>query len=665
MRFAILFFALAAAPHSGIQVEDMDQTCKPCTDFWQYVNGGWIGRNPIPARLTSWGPMTLMSEGNRERMRSLLESAGGTKMGTLYQSCMDTRAADAEGLKPLQPDFDAISAVRSVDDLGAVIARLQMAPQPAMSPNNGVVAGPFRLIPRPDAKNPERTIAAIVERDSPGGNATSIFSLPDREYYFRNDPKSQSIREEFAKHVSAMMGQPAGNKVLAFETALAESAMKIADRRDPEKTYHPMTAAEANVLTPGFDWKLFLRRMNLPETTPVNVTEPELLKKFGRMLTGTSLDDWKVWLRWRVLTIAAPMLTTALATEDFRFNRTLLNGVTEQLPRWQICANMVDRDMGDALGEAYVKKYFPPEAKRRMGELVENLRSAMRTDLEQSDWMQPETRQSAIRKLQALRVKIGYADRWRDYSDLNIRADGLFENVQSAWAHRQRYALSKIGKATDRNDWGMTPPTVNAYSNSAQVEIAFPAGILQPPIFDMEADDAANYGAIGAVIGHEMGHQFDDSGSKYDSTGMLRNWWTAQDRAKFEARAGCVVEQFDTLDAGGGQHHNGKLVLGEALGDLGGLNVALHAYRISLKGKPAPVIDGFTGEQRFFIAFARVWGSHMRPEAQRVALNTNPHPLAKYRAIATLQNMPEFARAFQCKADDAMVRPAGKQCRLW
>jgi predicted metalloendopeptidase len=427
-----------------------------------------------------------------------------------------------------------------------------------------------------------------------------------------------------------------------------------------------MDLAGLRSLAPKFDWVGLLREEGLPESTPFNVAEPELLKKVNQLLTDVPLETWKVWLRWRVLHLSAPYLATAIAEEAFRFNGTVLAGTKQQLPRWETCANVVDRDLSDALGRAYVEKYFPSEAKRRMSALVENLRAAMREQLEQSTWMAPETKKAAILKLNTLSVKIGYPEQWRDYSALRIGRGTYFENIRAAWAHGQRYEIARIGKPVNRTDWAMTPPTVNAYSNSTKVEVVFPAGILQAPFFDLQADDAANYGAIGAVIGHEMGHQFDDGGSKFDATGALKNWWTEDDRTKFETRTGCVVEQFNTLDVGEGLRHNGKQVLGEALGDLGGVTLAYKAYRHSLAGKPEPaVMEGFTADQRFFIAFARVWGTQYRAEAMRLQLNTNNHPLSQYRAIGTLQNIPEFHRAFQCKVGDAMVRPVEKQCALW
>ena len=670
-------------PRSGIHPEDMDPTCKPCTDFWRYVNGAWLDKNPIPARSSSWGAFSVLNDANQERERTILDAAAADtnatrgsnqrKMGDLYASCMDTATIDARGISPLQPDFDRIAAIQSRSDLNTVLAGFQRAGRP-FGAFNGVVVGAFRLTSGQDPKNPSRVVARIVERDSAGRSGTSVFSLPDRDYYFKQDPKSREIRDAFIGHAAKLLelsGTPPeaaakqAKDILAFETSLAESVMTIAEKRDPEKTYHLMNLAETRALAPDFDWSGLLREVGLPESTAINVAEPELLKKFNVLLTSEPLDTWKLWLRWRVLKISAPYLAKPFADEDFHFESTVLAGTQEKLPRWQTCARIVDQNLSDALGQAYVAKYFPPEAKRRMSELVENLRAAMRDEIEHSEWMQPETKKNAVLKLNTLRVQIGYPDRWHDYSALEIRPNTYFENIRAAWMYGQKYEISRIGKPLNRSDWAMTPPTVNAYSNSGQVVVVFPAGILQPPFFDMQADDAANYGGIGTVIGHEIGHQFDDGGSKFDSTGALRNWWTEDDRKKFDARTACVVDQFNTLDVGDGLHHNGKQVLGEALGDLGGIAVAYRAYQRSLGGKTGPVMDGFTADQRFFISFARVWGTKYRPEAMRLQLNTNNHPLSQYRAIATLQNMPEFHRAFQCKTGDPMVRPPAQQCKLW
>ncbi|MCX7604038.1 MAG: M13 family metallopeptidase [Bryobacteraceae bacterium] len=664
----IFLLALALAPavpaqKSGIHREDMDPSCKPCEDFWRYANGGWIDRNPIPPQQARWGTMAVMNEKNRERLKTILEEAAAAKqpaaphirqIGDLYAACMDTAALDARGVEPIRAELDQIAKISDLAALRATLTRLQMT-----------ALAPASLFALPDLKNSKEMIANI----GAGG-----ISLPDRDYYFREDPRSQKIREEFLKHVERMfvlLGEPqdraaeAARKVMAFEKELAGAMLTNVERRDPYARYHKMDLAGVNALTPNYDWREAFRLFHLPESTPVNVSEPKFLKKLDEQLTAVPLEDWKTWLRWRVAKNAAPHLSKPFRDEDFYFSSTVLTGVREPLPRWQQCSNTVDRLLGDALGREFVARYFPPQAKKRMQEMVENLRATLREELEKADWLAPETKKNAIAKLNAFYAKIGYPDRWRDYSGVEIRRDRYFESVRSAGEFNRRYQMSKIGKPIDRNDWGMTPPTVNAYYNPTMNEIAFPAGILQPPLFDMEADDAVNYGAIGAVIGHEMGHGFDDQGSKYDADGNLREWWTPEDRKKFEERTACVIDQFNTLDVGEGLRHNGKLVVGEALGDLGGLTLAYRAYRRSLKGKEGPVLDGFTADQRFFLSFARTWAVVDRPEAMRLRLNTDPHPLPRFRAIGTLQNMPEFHKAFGCKPGDPMVRPPEKQCRLW
>lgn len=651
------------AQKSGIHKEDMDLSCKPCEDFWRYANGGWIDRNPIPPAQARWGTMAVMNEKNRERLKAILEEAAAAKqpaaphirqIGDLYAACMDTAALDARGIEPIRGELDQIAKISDRAGLRATLTRLQMT-----------AIAPASLFALPDLKNSKEMIANI----GAGG-----ISLPDRDYYFREDARSQKIREEFLRHVERMfvlLGEPqeraaeAARTVMAFEKELAGAMLTNVERRDPYARYHKMDLAGVNALTPNYDWRDAFRLFDLPESTPVNVSEPKFLKKLNEMLAGVPLEDWKTWLRWRVAKTAAPNLSKPFRDEDFYFSSTVLTGVKEPLPRWQQCTNTVDRLLGDALGREFVARYFPPQAKKRMQEMVENLRATLREELEKADWLATETKRNAIAKLNAFYAKIGYPDRWRDYTGVEIRRDRFFESVRAAGEFNRRYQMSKIGKPIDRNDWGMTPPTVNAYYNPTMNEIAFPAGILQPPLFDMEADDAVNYGAIGAVIGHEMGHGFDDQGSKYDAEGNLREWWTPEDRKKFEERTACVIDQFNNLDVGDGLRHNGKLVVGEALGDLGGLTLAYRAYRRSLKGKEGPVLDGFTADQRFFLAFARTWAVVDRPEAMRLRLNTDPHPLPRFRAIGTLQNMPEFHKAFGCKLGDPMVRPPEKQCKLW
>ena len=659
-------FLAAETPKSGIDVSGIDLTCKPCADFWRYANGTFLDKNPIPARYPLWGTMSIVREGNKERMRTILEAATSAKnvagsdqrrLGDLYGSCMNTAAIDARGLQPLKPELDRVAAIQSVKELGVLFIDLERT-NPAL--------GAVSIFGLPDAKNSNQVVVYV-------GNGG--ISLPDRDYYFKDDPRSVQIRQEFVKHVGKMfqlMGEPqqvaesAAKTVMAMETAFAEVSMTNVMRRDPYARYNKMDLAGLTKIAPSFDWKTLLTSLKISESETLIVAEPKFMERFEKQLKDLPLADWKTWLRWRLLTRSATELSKSFADEDFRFDKTILSGTTEQLPRWQTCTDMVDRRLGDALGKAFVEKHFPPAAKKRMLDLVENLRATLGEELNAAEWLTPETRKNALAKLNAFKAKIGYADRWRDYTGLNLNRSTYFENVRAAALNQRLYSLAKIGKPVDRNDWGMTPPTVNAYYSPLQNEIAFPAGILQPPMFDMAADDAANYGAIGAVIGHEMGHGFDDQGSKFDASGNLKNWWTPEDRKKFDDRAACVVDQFNTMEVESGLRHTGRLVLGEALGDLGGLKLAYNAYRRSLKGMPeAPMLDGYTANQRFFLAFAHVWSTQLRPEELRLRLNTDPHPIAKFRANGTLMNMPEFHEAFQCKPGDAMVRPVEKQCKLW
>lgn len=655
---------LSGQKKSGIDVSGIDTGCKPCDDFWRYANGLWMDRNPIPSNQAGWGVMAMVREGNTERMKVLLEAAGAAKapmgsnqqkIGDLYSACMDTAAIEKAGIKPLEGELGQVAKVSSVKELLALLVEFQKN-----SP-----FGPVVIFARQDSKNVSETVAATA--------ATGL-SLPDRDFYFRDDERTKKIRAEFVGHVAKMMtlagAEPAAataqaEEILAFETKMAQPRLTLVQRRDPNATYHPVGIKGAMELMPSYDWKAAFRSLGIPEGTQLIVSEPEHLKAMEKEFTATPLATWKTWMRWKIIASGAPYLTKAFVDESFRFGGTVLSGVKEQQPRWKTCTALVDGTLGDALGEEFVKKHFPPAAKAQMNTLVENLRVTLREQLQESKWMDPETKKNAIEKLNAFQAKIGYADRWRDYSAVKIDRGNLVASLESASEVSRMYQLGKIGKPLDRNDWGMTPPTVNAYYNPPKNEIAFPAGILQPPMFDMGADEAANYGAIGAVIGHEMGHGFDDQGSKFAASGDLRNWWTPEDRKKFEARADCVVNQFNTLDVGEGLRHNGRLVVGEALGDLGGLKLAYRAYKRALGGKEAPVIDGYTGDQRFFLAFARVWATQLRPESTRLRLQTDPHPLGRFRAIGTLQNMPEFHKAFSCKLGDPMVRPADKQCELW
>lgn len=647
----------------GIDRATLDTTCKPCDDFWRYANGSFIDKNPIPAAHARWGTFQILRDANAERMKVILESAAANRaatgnervVGKFYASCMNTQAIEDAGAKPLQADFGRIAAIATVPRLVAEIIALE-------SRGGG---GPVRIGGQPDATDAKQMIAAV----QPGG-----LSLPDRDYYLRDDDRAKAIRAQFLTYAERLLVQ-LGDKsetakaeaaeVLRFETVLAQATLSNVESRDPYKRFHRMNLAALRELSPDFDWTNLFRTLNIAETIPVNVAQPEFVKVFNRQLTSAPVETWKVWLRWRIADGRAQFLSKAFYDEWFHFHRAVLTGVTEQQPRWKVCALEADARLGDALGKLFVEKHFTAEAKRRMTVLVENLRTSLGAELQGATWLDPETRKNAQRKLAAFDARIGYTDNWRQYGAAKVDPADYEGSVESVGEVNRQFGLAQIGQKVDRTRMGMTPPTVNASYSPPTNIITFPAGILQPPFFNPDADDAVNYGAIGAVIGHEMGHGFDDQGSKYDADGNLKNWWTDQDRSRFETRASCVSNQFDSIDVGNGLRHKGKLVNGEAMGDLGGIAVAYRAYHKSLNGKEAPVLDGFTGDQRFFLAFARVWADQSRMEQQALQLNTDPHPLSKYRTNATLQNLPEFHRAFGCKQGDPMVRPVDQQCRLW
>jgi putative endopeptidase len=648
---------------SGIDKSGLDTTCKPCDNFWQYANGEYMKKHPMPAQYSRWGTFPILRDANAERIKVLLETAATNKaatgnekvVGDFYAACMNTPAIDKAGAKPLMPELQRITALQNRKDLVTELVALE---------KQGDV-NPDRVGGQPDLDNASMTITGI-------GNGG--LSLPERDYYFRDDDRSKTIRTEFLNYSASIfkllgdspeVAAAEAAKVLEFETVLANVTMTNVESRDPYKRFHKMDFAGLKQLAPDYDWDAAFKTLGVPETVAINVSQPEFLKTFDAQLKSAPLDTWKIWLRWRLANDRAQLLSQPFYNAWFHFERGVLTGVTEQQPRWQVCGAAADARLGDALGKLFVEKHFPPAARQRMAELVENLRASLKDTLQDADWLELKTREQAIRKLNAFDARIGYPDKWRDFAKVNVNRDDYEGTVESAMAENRRYSLARIGQKVDRTEMRMTPPTVNASYSPPTNIITFPAGILQPPFFNMEADDAVNYGAIGAVIGHEMGHGFDDQGSKYDADGNLKNWWTDQDRAKFEVRAGCVTNEFDSFDVGNGLHHKGKLVTGEAMGDLGGLTLAYKAYHKSLNGKEAPVMDGFTGDQRFFLAYARVWADQSRPEQERLQLNTDPHPLSRFRANGTLQNMPEFHAAFGCREGDAMVRPAAQRCKLW
>jgi putative endopeptidase len=655
----------SAAESHGVDLTILDKTCKPCEDFFNYANGEWLKKNPVPAAYPSWGRFNELAERNREQLHGILESAAANskapagsneqKIGDFYASCMDEKQINAAGAKPLDPEFGRIAALASVADLQTEMARLQSVG----------VGGVFEFGSTQDMKDSTRVI---------GGADQGGLGLPDRDYYTKTDDKSKLIREQYLDHIAkmfALVGDDTRKSVaeaktiLDLETKLAEASLTNVERRDPEKTYHKMSRPELRALTPNWSWETYFQKIGFTNIDSVDVSAPKFFETMNRELIEVPLNDWKTYFRWHLVNAAAPWLSQPFVDEDFNFKGRVLQGTQELLPRWKRCVSATDRRLGEALGQIYVEKYFPPRAKARAQEIVGHLIDALRDDLQTLPWMAPATRQQAVAKLSTFVRKIGYPDKWRDYSSYQVDRISYAMNQMRGSEFSFKRDLNKIGKPVDRTEWGMTPPTVNAYYNAEMNEIVFPAGILQPPFFDPDADDASNYGGMGAVIGHEMTHGFDDQGRKFDAQGNLRDWWTPEDEKNFNERAQCVKKQLESYKVQGDLHENGDLVLGESIADLGGLNIAYRALEKEQGDNRPPLIGGFTTEQRFFLSYTQIWAATDRPEFERLMLNTNPHPLARLRAIAAPSNMPAFFQAFGCKEGDALVRPAAIRCQIW
>ncbi|MBX7222839.1 MAG: M13 family metallopeptidase [Blastocatellia bacterium] len=650
---------------AAIDLGNLDRTCKPCDDFYKFANGGWIAKNPIPAAYPSWGTFNLLAQNNRETLKTILDTAKDAKaapgsveqkVGDFYCSCMDAEKIEAAGLKPLQPELDRIAALKNPKEVQAAIAHLHTIGVNVL----------FGFGSNQDAKDATKVLADARQ----GG-----LGLPETEYYTKDDEDSKKLRDQYLTHVAKMFelaGEDAAKSkanaqtVLEMETGLAKNSLNSIQLRDPEASYHKMKLAEAEKLTPDFSWNAYFAQIGLKKVEDINLEQPEFFKEVNRQMTATSLESWKVYLRWHLLNQTANALPAKFVEENFNFNGKILTGAREIQPRWRRCVNATDGNLGEALGQLYVKKAFPPESKARMLEIVKNIRTALRDDLKTLSWMGDATRKQALHKLDSIAVKIGYPDKWKDYSSVAISRDQYLANIFRASAFEYRLDLEKIGKPVDRSVWGMTPPTVNAYYNPQLNEIVFPAGILQFPFFNASADDAVNYGAIGVVIGHEITHGFDDEGRQFDADGNLKNWWTETDLKNFEERAKCIEHQFDSYTVLDNLHHKGKLVSGESIADLGGLTIAWAAYQESLKGKPAPKdIDGFSHEQRFFLGYAQVWAGSQRPEATKLQLATDPHPLPEFRVNGPLSNMEVFRKAFGCAGTVPMVRSEKDTCKIW
>ena len=670
---AFLFFLSFLLPQllsqsslHGIDVGDLDRKADPCTDFYDFANGTWRANNPIPASMTKWSKRWAAGESAKDKLKDVLETAAGNKsalkgsteqiIGDYYAACMDESRVNARGMEPLKPWFGGIDGAKDMAELQRIMADM----------HDILVTDPFAFGSQQDFHKPSWVLADI---------GASGLGLPDRDYYLKPEDRFKDAREKYVVHIAAMFKLAAWNDktaavaaqtIMGMETKLAEASLDDVALRDPSAIDHNTTFAQLQAMAPHMDWVEYFKRKQIPQDVDMNVDQPKFMQELDRQLQQTPLADWKVYLKWHLLNSTAGSLSAAFVEEDFAFNGKYLSGTTEMKPRWKRCAESTDQYLGEALGKKYVEKYFPPEAKARMQEMVRNLLAAMRDDILGLPWMSDDTKEKAMAKIATFNPKIGYPDKWKDYSHVEIRRDAFFEDVIAGRKFVEEDDRALIGKPVDRGRWGMTPPTSDAYYNPLMNEIVFPAGILQPPAFDMNAVDAMNYGAIGVVIGHEISHGFDDEGAQFDYLGRLRNWWTDADLKQFQARAACVANQFDNYFIEPGVHHNGKLVLGESIGDLGGARIAFLAYEKSLQGKPRPAdLDGFTPEEQFFIAWGQFRGDAMRPEAQRLLVQSDPHPTAKYRVIGPLSNLPEFQKVWSCKADSAMVRPEGKRCEVW
>jgi len=648
----------------GIQTGDLDRKADPCTDFFQYANGTWRANNPIPPSMSRWSRRWEAGEIAKDQLKVILDEVskksdwpkGSSEqlIGDYYGSCMDEARINKAGIAPAQPTLAEIDAIKTAADLQKVIRHLQ-------SVGLGV---PFGFGSTPDNHEPGNTIAAL---------GASGLGLPDRDYYLKTEKRFQEAREKYLVHVTNMFklggydeakSKAGANTVFEFEKKLAEASLDNVALRDPSSTDHKTTFAALQKMTPSFDWAAFFDAAKISHAD-VNVTEPKFLQEFDRQLKDAPLATWKAYLRWQFLHASADTLSEPFVKENFSFYGEYLSGAKELKPRWKRCAESTDGLLGDALGKKYVEKYFSPEAKKRAQEMVQNILAAMHDTIEGLEWMGPDTKKKALEKLSTFNPKIGYPDKWKDYSSIKLSRASYWDNQDAVvrWNVDEDHGL--MGKPTDRGRWGMTPPTSNAYYNPLLNEIVFPAGILQPPAFSVEFADAINYGGIGVVVGHEVSHGFDDSGAQFDAQGRLNNWWTPEDLKRFEVRTSCVVKQFDGYFIEPGIHHNGKLVLGESIGDFAGAKVAFLAFQKAMQQHPSPTIDGFTPEQQFFIAWGQWRGDEIRPETQRLMVQGDPHPIAKYRVIGPLSNLPAFGEAFSCKADSAMVRPKADRCEVW
>jgi putative endopeptidase len=656
---------LTALPYSpSLDLSSMDRSVDPCVNFHRYACGGWMQNNPIPADQARWDVYSKLADENQRFLWGLLETAaktGGnrnateTQIGDYFSACMDQAAVERKGMSPLQPQLDQIAALKSIRDLAPFLGRLHLAIQGSRMM--------FGFGSNQDYADSTRVIAFA----SAGG-----LGLPDRDYYLKTDAKSVETRQRYLEYVQKLLQLLGESEALAtthaqtvmeMETALATASLSRVDQRDPYKLFHKLKPAQLQALTPSFSWKDYFGAAQTGKLSTINVTEPEFFKALQQLLKSRSLDDWKTYLRWHLANAKSPYLSAPFVAANFEFYSKHLRGLELMPPRWKRCVRLVDQQLGEALGRVFVQKTFGPDTKTRTVTMTKEIEAAMESEIQQLPWMGEATKKRALEKLHGVANKIGYPDQWRDYSSVQVLRDDFYGNVERATLFESRRQLAKIGKPVDRKEWGMTPPTVNAYYDPQMNDINFPAGVLQPPLFDPQMDDAPNYGNTGATIGHELTHGFDDEGRQFDARGNLKDWWTVTDAKEFEARTKCIADEYSGFTIIDDIKINGKLTVGEDAADLGGTFLAYLAWKKATEGQTLTPIDGLTPDQRFFVGMAQWACGDERPETKRLNAITNPHSPLEYRINGVVSNMPEFQKAFSCSEGQPMVR--ANACRVW
>ncbi len=665
----IFFSGIISESHGQINNEivrsDMDTTVSPATDFFEYANGNWLKKTEIPAAYSGWGSFYILNNDNLDKLKNILtevdrksdwkEGSSEQLVSDFYSTGMDSAKIEKDGYQPIQPDLKAVSDIKNLNDFYKELVKVQLG---YSNPLFGFGSGP-------DAKNSKMNIAQLDQ---------SGLGLPDRDYYLKTDDNTISIRKSYESlikksfmltDVDSTTAKKYADDIVALETELAKASMSRTERRDPKKTYNKMTIKELISISPDFEWNNYFNLMGVSKPGDINVAEPDFFKEVSNIIKTTPLPILKEYLKWNIIRSASPYLSDSFVDANFNFYGEKMNGIKEMQPRWKRVLGTINGSVGMELGKLFVKKYFPPYAKKRALDMVHSLMASLKTRIENLEWMSPETKKEAIKKLAAFTVKIGYPDKWKSYKGLVINRESYFGNVLQSSIFNTKKDITKIGKPVDKTEWGMTPQTVNAYYNPQNNEIVFPAGILQPPFFDPKADDAVNYGGIGCVIGHEMTHGFDDEGRQYNASGNMKDWWTKSDEEKFDKRAERIVKQFDNYIAVDTLHVNGKLTEGENIADLGGVNISFDAFMKTKEYKEGKEIDGFTPAQRFFLSFANIWKIKTRPERMRLRVKIDPHSPEHYRVDGPLSNTPAFWKAFDVKPGDPMRMPKDKLVKIW